>query len=133
MTEPDEGGAKGFRLRSLALLMTLAAGALICACGGGSGASTGVLEGTAPPCIAPHPSSSPHAWTVQVVLRRGSTVIAKRTVLDSQNTGDPVIDEVFSFSEPAGSYSVSGATPEQQPVVIKAGATSTVQLAADCT
>jgi hypothetical protein len=115
--------------------MTLAAGTLVCACGSGSGSgsSTGVLEGTAPPCIAPHSSSSQHAWEVQVVLRRGSTVIAKRMVLDSQNTGDPVIDEVFSFSEPSGSYSVSGATPNQQPVVIKAGTTSTVQLVADCT
>lgn len=92
----------------------------------------GVLEGTAPPCTAANLSNAPQAWEVVVVLRRGSTVVARQTVLDSENTGDPQIDGVFKFSEPAGFYSVSGAAPMGQPVVIKAGATSTVQLTADC-
>jgi len=117
---------------ALIMLVTLAAGALVCACGSSSGAATGVLEGTAPPCAVTNPNGAPHAWEVEVVLRRGSTVVARRTVLDSQDTGNPVIDQIFSFTEPPGSYSVSGATPKQQPVVIKAGTTSTVALIADC-
>ena len=111
--------------------MTLIAGALVCACSSGGG-TTGVLEGTAPPCTAARLSNAPHAWEVVVLLRRGSTVVARRTVLDTENTDDPQIDDVFRFSEPAGTYSVSGAAPTEQPVVIRAGATSTVQLTADC-
>jgi hypothetical protein len=40
---------------------------------------------------------------------------------------------VFSFTEPPGSYSISGPTPKEQPVMIKAGTTSTVELTDPCT
>jgi hypothetical protein len=112
--------------------MGLAAGVLVCACGGGSSTVTGVLEGTATPCIRPALDNVSRAWDVEVVLRRGSTVIGKRTVLDSKAAGARVVDQIFSFTEPPGPYRISGATPNEQSVVIKAGTTSAVQLTASC-
>jgi hypothetical protein len=123
---------EGLRSRGLAMLMALAIGALVCACGSASGATTGTLKGTAAPCTGPTPNSKSQAWEVQVILRRGSTVIAKRTVFDTEAADEPVIDAIFSFTEPAGTYSVSGATPQEQTVVIKAGTTSTVDIPAIC-
>lgn len=116
--------------RRLTMLVALAVGVLFCACS--SGPATGVLKGTASPCIRLSTYKSSHAWEIKVILRQGSTVIATRRVFDTQAAGDPVTDQIFSFSEPAGTYSISGPTPKQQPVVITAGATSTVALAANC-
>jgi hypothetical protein len=122
----------GTRSRSTALVMAIAMGALACACGGGSSASTGVLKGTATPCIGPAQQVGSHAWKIQVVLRRGSTVIAKQTVFDSKAEGAHVVGQVFSFTEPAGSYSISGPNPEGQTVHIQAGTTSAVELTGSC-
>ncbi|MGD0392595.1 MAG: hypothetical protein ABSC41_08115 [Acidimicrobiales bacterium] len=119
-------------MRQVAALMGLAVGVLVCACGGGSSASTGVLKGTATPCIRPALDKVSRAWHVDVVLRRGPTMVAKRTVLDAQPAGDRIVDQIFSFTEPPGSYSISGATPVERTVVIKAGTTSVVELTAVC-
>jgi hypothetical protein len=91
-----------------------------------------VLKGTATPCIGLTTYASSHAWEITVTLRRGSSVISTRRVLDTQAAGDPVTDQIFSFTEPAGTYSISGPTPKQQPVVITSGTTSTVALKAHC-
>ncbi|MGA3148644.1 MAG: hypothetical protein ABSF33_14405 [Acidimicrobiales bacterium] len=112
--------------------LVLAAGVLVCACGGGSSASTGVLKGTATPCIPRSLDNVSRAWEVEVVLRRGPTVIAKKAVLDTKAAGERVIDELFTFTEPPGSYSISGVTPKEQPVAIKAGTTSIVELTGLC-
>lgn len=121
------------RRRRLPLLVTLAAGILICACSSSSGATVGVLKGTASPCIKLSTYNTSHAWAIKVVLRRGATAISTKTVLDTQAAGEPVNTPVFSFTEPPGSYSISGPTPKEQPVMIKAGTTSTVELTDPCT
>ncbi len=59
-------------------------------------------------------------------------MVAKRTVFDSKAAGERVIDQIFSFTEPAGSYSISGPTPQEEAVHIQAGTTSTVALTAAC-
>ena len=118
--------------RRVAVVMGLAIGVLFSACGGGSSASTGVLKGTATPCIPPSLNNVSRAWDVEVVLRRGPTVIAKKAVLDTKAAGERVIDELFTFTEPPGSYSISGVTPKEQPVAIKAGTTSIVELTGLC-
>ena len=118
------------RSRRPIVLTALAVGALFCACSDSSG--TGVLKGTASPCVGVATFRTSHAWKIKVVLRRGSTVVSTRTVLDTEAAGDPVIHQIFSFTEPPGSYSISGPTPEEQPVVIKPGTTSTVALADNC-
>jgi hypothetical protein len=110
----------------------MAASVLFCACSSNSGSSEGTLKGTALPCIRPVTYETPHAWDITVILRRGSTVISTRKVLDTQGTGQPVIQQLFTFTEPAGSYTVSGATPNERPVVIKAGTTSSVELTDAC-
>jgi hypothetical protein len=116
--------------RRLTILTALGVGVLLCACS--SPSATGVLKGTATPCVRPSTYTSSHAWEIKVTLRQGPTVISTRRVLDTQATGDPVTDQIFSFTEPAGTYSISGPTPKQQPVVITAGTTSTVALTAGC-
>jgi hypothetical protein len=118
--------------RRLAVLVAMAASVLFCACSSNSGSSEGTLKGTALPCIRPVTYETPHAWDITVILRRGSTVISTRKVLDTQGTGQPVIQQLFTFTEPAGSYTVSGATPNERPVVIKAGTTSSVELTDAC-
>jgi hypothetical protein len=123
---------KGFHSQWRAVLMAFVVSALACACSSSSSASTGTLKGTAAPCAGAAPSTTSHAWEVQVILRRGPTVIARRTVLDTQAADEPTLDQIFSFTEPPGSYSVSGSTPKEQPVVIKAGITSTVSLPGAC-
>jgi hypothetical protein len=115
--------------RRLTILTALAVSALFCAC---SSSGTGVLKGTASPCTRPTTYTSSHAWEITVTLHQGSAVISTRRVLDTQATGDPVTDQIFSFTEPAGTYSISGPTPKEQPVVITAGTTSTVELTAGC-
>jgi hypothetical protein len=118
--------------RRLALLVATAASVLFCACSSNSGTSEGVLKGTALPCIGPVTYETPHAWDITVTLRRGSAVISTRRVLDTQAAGQPVIQQLFTFTEPAGSYTISGATPKGEPVVIKAATTSTVELTDAC-
>jgi hypothetical protein len=59
-------------------------------------------------------------------------VVARSTVLDTQPVNQPVIDQIFTFTEPAGSYSISGADSGQQTVAIEAGTTSTVQIDDTC-
>ncbi len=118
--------------RQVAVVMGLAIGVLVSACGGGASATTGTVKGTATPCIPPSLNNVSRAWDIEVVLRRGPTVIARRTVLDTKAAGERVIDQIFSFTEPPGSYSLSGVSPSGQPVVIKAGATSGVELTAHC-
>jgi hypothetical protein len=118
--------------RRLAMLVAIAASVLFCACSGNSGTSEGILKGTALPCIRPVTYETPHAWDIKVILRRGSTVISTRTVLDTQAAGQPVIQQLFTFTEPAGSYTISGPTPNGEPVVIKAATTSTVELTDAC-
>jgi hypothetical protein len=132
-TRPAVLSGLASRSRRSALLLTLAIGLLICACSSNSGTSAGVLKGTATPCIRPSTYNTSHAWTIKVILRRGSTVVATKTVLDTQAAGQPVTTQIFTFTEPPGSYSISGPTPKQQPVTFKAGTTSTVELTDACT
>jgi hypothetical protein len=114
------------------VLTALVVSVLLCGCGGNSGPSTGVLKGTVSPCTRLATYKTAHAWEIKVTLRRGSTVIATRTVLDTQAAGAPVINQIFAFTEPAGSYTVLESAANEQPVVIKAGTTSTVQLSVAC-
>ena len=87
--------------RPLTMLAALAVGVLFCACSSNS-VTTGVLKGTATPCIGLATYSSSHAWKITVTLRRGSTVVSTRRVFDTQAAGDPVTDQIFSFTEPGG-------------------------------
>jgi hypothetical protein len=133
MTERHSGHpVLGTHVRRLAMLMAIAFSVLFCACSSGAGSSTGVLKGTASPCIRPATYNTSHAWTIKVILRRGSTVVTTKTVLDTQAAGNPVIHQIFTFNEPPGSYSVSGPSAAEQTVVIKAGTTSTVALSGVC-
>jgi hypothetical protein len=118
--------------RRVAMLAAIAASVLFCACSSNSGTPEGVLKGTALPCIGPVTYKTPHAWEITVTLRRGSTVISTRRVLDTQAAGQSVIQQLFTFTEPGGSYTISGPTPKWETVVIKAGKTSTVELTDAC-
>jgi hypothetical protein len=129
---PAGRAAVATRWRRLAVTAALTVGGLCCACSSSAGASTGVLKGIASPCTKPATFKTAHAWTIKVVLRRGTTVVSTKTVLDTQAADAPVIHGIFTFTEPPGSYSISGPTPNGQTVVIKAGATSTVDLSSAC-
>lgn len=87
-------------------------------------AATGVLRGiVGRPCEAPWRKGVPPKRLVTVTLRRGSRVIAHTTVTIAGRGGHP-----FSFTEPAGRYTVSasnGASP--QKVVITAGKTTSLR------
>jgi hypothetical protein len=133
MTERQSDHGVDTHLRLVAMLMGLSVSILLCACSSNSGASTGVLKGTASPCTGPATYQTSHAWAIKVTLRRGSTVISTKTVVDTQAADEPVLHQIFTFTEPAGSYSVSESTPKEQSVVIKAGTTSTVELPDACT
>lgn len=90
-------------------------------------AATGVLHGVAGrPCRgAPWPKGVPTKLRVTVTLRRGSHVVAHTTVTISGQGGH----QPFSFTEPAGRYTVSASngTPPQK-AVIRAGKTTNVRL-----
>jgi len=113
------------------VLTALGIAVLLCACTSSSGSSTGVLKGTASPC-GPSSYQTSHAWAIKVVLRRGPTVVATKTVLDTQAAGQPIIHQIFTFTEPPGSYTISESPPNGQTAVIKAETTSTVDLSAVC-
>lgn len=93
----------------------------------------GGVEGHRLTVHEPSTFKTAHAWTIKVILRRGTTAVSTRTVLDTQAVDVPLIHGIFTFTEPPGSYSISGPTPNGQTVVIKAGATSTVDLSSTCT
>ncbi len=132
MEHPAKHAVTAAGWRRLAVLAALTLSVLCCACSSSAGAPTGVLKGIASPCTTPATFKTAHAWTIKVILRRGTKVISTRTVLDTQAVDAPVIHGIFNFTEPPGSYTVSGPTPDGQTVVIKAGATSTVDLSDVC-
>jgi hypothetical protein len=119
-----------FRSRCLVALVVLSSAVVLGACGKAA-VTTGVVTGTADPCIGMMPSSVVGTWKFEVLMRRGSTVIARRTVTDSKGVDQPFVDQAFSFTEPAGSYTVSGPA-RSKPVVIKAGRTVRVVIPDAC-
>jgi hypothetical protein len=131
MTEQqlDRGVSTG--LRRVAIVIACSVGILLCACSS-AGSSTGVLKGTASPCAGVGTYRTAHAWEINVTLRHGSTVVSTKKVIDTQAANAPIIHQVFVFTEPPGSYTVSESPPSGKPVVIKAGATSTIALVDSC-
>ena len=96
-------------------------------------ADDGMLIGTAAPCIGiAMPAGSPHQWTVPVGLRRGSAVVARRTVVDTWDPTRKMRDQPFMFTEPAGDYVVASAASGAVHVVIRPGRATAVTLPDDC-
>lgn len=95
-------------------------------------ARDGVIVGTAIPCLGIDASSGSRSWRVRVVLRHGSTVLARRTVDDVWGPARTMVDQPFNITAPAGHYVVVSGASGAVHVVVRRGRTTSVTLPDDC-